>query len=68
MPPESADEAGMACLGRDGRRKLVLGPVGQIDVVAHAAGRYRMSRDRRRSARTLPPVWHAGQYVTSWDS
>ena len=27
---------------------------------------YLTSRDMRRSARTLPPVWHCGQYVTSW--
>src|SRR5207247_1956389 len=31
------------------------------------AGQRRRS-DRRRSARSLPPVWHVGQYVTSWDS
>ena len=26
---------------------------------------HRTRRDSRRSARTFPPVWHAGQYVTS---
>ena len=29
---------------------------------------HRTRRDSRRSARILPPVWHAGQYVTSCDS
>ena len=29
------------------------------------AGRYFTIRERRRSASTLPPVWHCGQYVIS---
>ena len=29
---------------------------------------YLTSRDKRRSASTLPPVWHVGQYTTSCDS
>lgn len=29
---------------------------------------YRIRRERRRSARIFPPVWHVGQYVTSCDS
>ena len=32
--------------------------------VALSSG-HRMRRESLRSARTLPPVWHAGQYVTS---
>jgi len=51
------------------RWELVLSVVGKIAVVVrHAAGRYRMRRDRRRSARILPAVWQSGQYVTSCDS
>ena len=65
---ESPEPAGVPGLRRHRRRKLVVLVVREPAVVAHAAGRYRMRRDRRRSARTFPPVWQSGQYVTSWDS
>ena len=42
------------------------GSASRVRPVAIASARTR--RDRRRSARILPPVWHAGQYVTSCDS
>lgn len=68
MPTEPTDPAGMPCLRWHRRRELVVLILRKVVPVAHAAGRYRMRRDRRRSARTFPSVWQSGQYVTSWDS
>ena len=43
-------------------------PVTADDSIATVAWRYLTRRERRRSASTLPPVWHVGQYTTSCDS